>query len=84
MHIKNKNSLKMTAGLDRRYFGIALVLWRGLVNEMRGYRLFEVLVVLLIRGFRLLLVIVMSGKIDGILICDPELLVTLGKLLTRG
>jgi hypothetical protein len=76
--------LKTTAGLDWRYFGLALVLWRGLVNEMRRYRLFEVLVVLFIRGFRPLLVIgVMSGKIDGILICDPELLITLGKLLTR-
>lgn len=74
----------MTYGLDGRCFDLALVLWRSLVNEVRRDGLLGVLLILLVKGSRPLLIIgLMSGKINGILICDPELFVTLGKLLTR-
>jgi hypothetical protein len=59
------------------------VLWRSLVNEVRRDGLLGVLVMLLVKG-SLLVIGVMSGKINRILICDPELFVTFGKLLTKG
>lgn len=53
------------------------------MNEVRRDGLLRVLVMLLVKG-SLLVIGVMSGKINGILICDPELFVTFGKLLTKG
>lgn len=73
-----------TRGLDRRRFDPTLPFRRSLVNKMRRDGLVRVLVLLLVKGSGLLLLLTrVSGKVEWVLICNPELLVAPSELFTN-